>query len=193
MEKINESILAKVQHEASHIISEAEEKALEKISKAEQEAESRFEQEKRRILDEAGREAARILSQAQIETRQELGRAKAEILTRIRNKVEAELAQISSEPDLLIRLAREAIDGLGSGKARLYTSPKDIAAMEKALKADKKLADMVVQVKEDTCLGGVIAESIDEKIRVDNTYNTRLEMLLPRILPEIEKELFEIT
>jgi vacuolar-type H+-ATPase subunit E/Vma4 len=39
--------------------------------------------------------------------------------------------------------------------------------------------------------GGVIAESLDGKIRLDNTYSTRLEMLRPQILAEIGKELFE--
>ena len=34
-------------------------------------------------------------------------------------------------------------------------------------------------------------EDTDGKIRIDNTYDTRLEMLLPRLLPEIGKELFQ--
>ncbi|GAI00113.1 unnamed protein product, partial [marine sediment metagenome] len=33
-------------------------------------------------------------------------------------------------------------------------------------------------------------EDIDGRTRIDNTYETRLEMLLPRLLPEISKELF---
>jgi len=35
-----------------------------------------------------------------------------------------------------------------------------------------------------------MVEDIAGKIRIDNTYDTRLEMLLPRLLPEIGKELF---
>ncbi len=45
----------------------------------------------------------------------------------------------------------------------------------------------------DNFLGGVIAENIDGKLRIDNTYETRLEMLLPKLLPEISKVLFERT
>jgi vacuolar-type H+-ATPase subunit E/Vma4 len=40
-------------------------------------------------------------------------------------------------------------------------------------------------------LGGVIAEDVEGKLRIDNTYETRLEMLLPKLLPKISKELFE--
>jgi vacuolar-type H+-ATPase subunit E/Vma4 len=47
-----------------------------------------------------------------------------------------------------------------------------------------------MEIKEFDCTGGVIAESIEGKFSLDNTYDTRLEMLLPRILPEISQELF---
>ena len=38
--------------------------------------------------------------------------------------------------------------------------------------------------------GGVLVENEGNTVCVDNTYTTRLEMLLPRILPEISKKLF---
>jgi len=191
MEKISESILAKVQSEAKTIISKAEEKALQEVRKAEQEAELRSEQEKQKILNEAEMEASKILAQTLIEARKEMSKTKTETLTKIRNKVEARLASTVTSPDLLIRLVKEATDGLGGEKARLYTSPRDIDTLKEVLKKDKELAGRVVEVRETDCLGGVVAESIDGKERVDNTYITRLEMLLPRILPDIGKELFE--
>ena len=39
-------------------------------------------------------------------------------------------------------------------------------------------------------MGGVICESVDGKVSVDNTYDTRLQMLIPRILPQVGKVLF---
>jgi len=50
-----------------------------------------------------------------------------------------------------------------------------------------------VEVKEDNFTGGVIAETLDGTLRMDNIYETRLEMLLPQLLPEISKELFGAT
>ena len=75
-------------------------------------------------------------------------------------------------------------------KARVYVSPKDVAAVQKLVKEDKELASKVAEVKDFDCVGGVIVEDVDGKIRIDNTYDTRLETLLPQILPEIGEELF---
>ena len=73
----------------------------------------------------------------------------------------------------------------------LFRSPKDVGTVRKLLEAHKDLSDRIVEVRESNCLGGVIAEDIEGKLRIDNTYATRLEMLLPRLLPEISKKLFE--
>ena len=191
MEKISETVIAKVQKEADQIIKEAEKKALQEIEKAEELAELKSEQEKRKIIEEAEREAAKILAQALIQARQELAKVKSEIINKIRNKAQTQLAKVSTEPSLLIKLVREGIDGLGADKVRIYVSSKDMAKIQQALNTDKELAGKVIEVKEVNCVGGVIVESIDGKISVDNTYDTRLEMLLPRIIPEIGKELFK--
>ena len=62
--------------------------------------------------------------------------------------------------------------------------------MKKLVEKDKELAGKIVEIREHHGMGGVIVEDIDGKVRIDNTYETRLEMLLPRLLPEIGKELF---
>jgi len=58
------------------------------------------------------------------------------------------------------------------------------------LAADRDLASKIIEVKELDCMGGVMAEDSKGKLSIDNTYGTRLEMLLPRLLPEMSKELF---
>ncbi|MCK5181705.1 MAG: V-type ATP synthase subunit E, partial [Dehalococcoidia bacterium] len=76
-------------------------------------------------------------------------------------------------------------------KARIYVSPRDVSNVKRFLEADKELSGKIVEVKEYNCLGGVIAEDIEGKLRIDNTYETRLEMLLPQLLPKISEELFK--
>ena len=192
MEKISEAILDKVKMDAQQIIKEAEEKALQEVEKAEKQLESRFEEGKRKAIEEAEREAAILLAQATIKERQELLRTKADIVDKIIRDVKDALRNISSDESSLISLIKEVVDGLGVDKARLYVSPKDISKVQEFLERDKELASRIIEIKEFDCTGGVIAESIDGKISVDNTYDTRLEMLLPKILPEISKELFEV-
>jgi len=192
MEKISEAILDKVRADAQQIVREAEEKALQEIEKAEKQLESKFEGEKRKALEEAEREAAIILAQASIKARQELSRTKAEIIDKIISNVKTALSKTSSDESSLLSLIKEVVDGLGGDKARIYVSPKDISKVQEFLKRDKELASRIQEVKEFNCTGGVIAESIDGKISLDNTYDTRLEILLPKILPEINKGLFEV-
>jgi len=192
MEKISEAILDKVKVDAQQIIKEAEEKALQDIEKAEKQLETKFEEEKRKAIEGAEREAAIILAQATIKARQELSRTKADIVDKIVSAVNTTLRSISSDESLLLSLIKEVVDELGGDKARIYVSPKDISTVQGFLERDKELASRIMEIKEFDCTGGVIAESIDGKFSLDNTYDTRLEMLLPKILPEIHRGLFEV-
>jgi len=191
MEKISEAILVKVRAEAQDIVEEAEEKARERIDRAKRQQEARLEEEKGKLIEEAREEATRILAQSSITARQELLLAKTRIIDEIISTVKKTLSEISSDESSPLDLIKEAINALGIDKARIYVSPKDVSIVRKSLKGDKKLADRIKEIREFDGTGGVIVEDIDGKIRIDNTYDTRLEMLLPKLLPEIGKELFQ--
>ncbi len=191
MEKISEAILGKVRAEAQDIAKEAEEKARERIEKAKGQQEARLEEEKNKLIEEAKEEATRILAQSSITARQELLLAKTRIIDEIINGVKKTFSEISGDESSLLNLIKEAINALDIDKARIYVSPKDVSSVRKSLKGDKKLADRISEIREFDGTGGVIVEDIDGKIRIDNTYDTRLEMLLPKLLPEIGKELFQ--
>lgn len=191
MEKISEAVIAKVKLDAQNIVREAEEKAQEEIDKAKRQREVRFEEERGRMLGEAEEEVARVLAQASIKARQQLSSAKADAIDKIIDGARKELPRISSDESYFPNLIREAMEGLGVDKARIYVSPKDVSTVKRFLEADKELSGKIMEVRESNCLGGVIAEDAEGKLRIDNTYETRLEMLLPKLLPKISKELFE--
>ncbi len=191
IEKISEAILDKVRVEAQDIIKEAEGKARERVEKAKRQQEAKLEEEKGKLIEEAKEEATRILAQSSITARQELLLARTRIIDEIINRVKKTLSRISSDESSPLNLIKEAINTLDVDKARIYVSPKDVSIVRKSLKGDKKLADRITEIREFDGTGGVIAEDIDGKIRIDNTYDTRLEMLLPKLLPEIGKELFQ--
>ena len=191
MEKISDAILDKVRVEAQDIIKEAEEKAGERVEKAKRQREAKLEEEKGKLIEEAKEEATRILAQSSITARQELLLAKTRIIDEIINRVKKTLSGISGDESSPLDLIKEAINALDSDKARIYVSPKDVSSVRKSLKGDKQLADRITEIREFDGTGGVIVESNDGKIRIDNTYDTRLEMLLPKLLPEIGKELFQ--
>ena len=191
IEKISEAILGKVRAEAQDIVEEAEEKARERIDRAKRQQEAKLEEEKGKLIEEAKEEATRILAQSSITARQELLLAKTRIIDEIINRVKKTFSEISSDESLPLDLIKEAINALDIDKARIYVSPKNISSVRKSLKEDKQLADRISEIREFDGTGGVIVEDIDGKIRTDNTYDTRLEMLLPKLLPEIGKELFQ--
>ena len=191
MEKISAAILDKVRAEAQDIIKEAEEKARERVEKAKKQQAAGLEEKKNKLIAEAKEEATRILAQASITARQELLLAKTRIIDEIINRVKKTLSGISGDDSSFLALIKEAANALNVDKARIYVSPKDTSAVRKALKGDKQLASKITEIRETDCTGGVVVEDIGGKVRIDNTYDTRLEMLLPKLLPEIGKELFQ--
>ena len=192
MEKIGEAILDKVKAEAADIIKDAESQAKQEIAAAKSQQGARLEEEKARVLREAGEEATRIEAQAMVQARQELSRAKAEVISQIISRAKKELEGISSDQKSLLGLIEEAFDTLGASKGKLYVAPKDMSAVRKLVDKDRGLAAKVAEIKEHSMSGGVIVEDIEGRVRIDNTYETRLEMLLPRLLPEVGKELFQV-
>jgi len=191
MEKISEAVVTKVKLDAQNIIKEAEEKAQEEVVKAKRERELRLEEEKGRMLGEAEEEVTRILAQASIKARQKLSSVKADTIAKIINGVRRELSQIPSDESNLLNLIREAMEELNVDQAIIYVSPKDVSNVKKFLEADKEFSGKILEVRDYNCMGGIIAEDANGKLRIDNTYETRLEMLLPKLLPKISRELFE--
>lgn len=191
MEKISEAVFDKVKVEAQSLIEEAEKEAQGEIDKAKRQREVKLEEKKRRMLMEAEEEAARIMAEGSIKGRQKLSGTKADIIDRIIERVKKTLSESASDKNHLVSLVKEAMTELGTDKGRIYVSPKDIDTVQALLKGNKELSGKIAEVKEFDCMGGVIAEDIEGRFRIDNTYETRLEMLLPKLLPEIGKELFE--
>ncbi|MFC2019047.1 V-type ATP synthase subunit E [Chloroflexota bacterium] len=190
MEKISAAVLDKVKAEAKEIIKEAEAKAKQEIESAKEQQAQRLAEAKARITGEAEREAAKILAQAHIEAQQELSRAKSDVISGVIDLVKSKLPQSSASGDSLLVLIREVVDGLGAEKAVIYLNPRDVGVAKKALAGDKVLAGRVTEIREFAGSGGVIAEDVSGNVRMDNSYESRLEVLLPRILPEVGKELF---
>ena len=193
MERLSEVVLNKVRTEADGIIQQAKNKAQEEIDKARKQRQARLAEERSRMIGAAEEQAARILAQASIKARQELSSAKAGVIAKIIDGARKELSQASADETHLLRLIQESLDGLGADKVRIYVSPKDVAAAKESIHANQELSSKIVEVREFDCLGGVIVEDLEGKLRIDNTYETRLEMVLPKLLPKVSKELFETT
>lgn len=190
-DKIRESILAKAKSEADEIVADAEAKAREMIQKAEGQKRQRLEEEKKKILSEAQREASKLRAQASLKARQGILQEKDTILARILKEVRDKLSQQVLDKETFIPLVTTAIDAFETDKpVRIYVAPKDLTVVQDMIRHDTDIKGKISEVKEMECLGGVFAESDDGMMSIDNTYDMRLEMLMPKILPDIGKKLF---
>jgi vacuolar-type H+-ATPase subunit E/Vma4 len=191
MQNISEAVVDKVREDAQAIVKEAEEQATKELEKARTQRDARIEAEKKRLLTAAQEEAARTTAQNAMQARQKVANAKAAVLDGIVEKARESLKKSATSRESLSFLINDGIQGLGeSDKIYVGVAEKDAALAREIVKSDKKLAATVIDVRRCDCTGGVAIENESKSLSVDNTYTTRLEMLLPRILPEIGKRLF---
>ena len=191
MQRISEAVVDKVREEAQRLVNEAEEEAKKELDKARALRAERLEAEKKRILTDASEEAARVSAQNAMKARQIVANAKSAVLDDIVQKSRATVAKSTTTREHLAQLIHDAVAGLGTtDKIRVLVSKKDIDMAREIVKGDKALAARVLEVAATDCDGGAIVENESRTLSVDNTYATRLQMLLPRVLPEISKELF---
>ncbi|HPD21652.1 MAG: V-type ATP synthase subunit E [Desulfomonilia bacterium] len=188
---MREAILSKARQEAQELVEEARSRAAEMVLRAEEQWRQRFETEKQRLLSDSRREAARIIAQAELKARQELLKEKDDIIKEMIGRVRQRLIGNTTETGTLSHLIGEAVDAFQSDEPlKIKTAGKDIQKVREIISCDPKLKERIAEVQETACMGGIICESVDGKVSVDNTYDTRLEMLIPKLMPRVGDILF---
>ena len=191
IDRLREAVLAKAREEAERIVREAEERAKKIVEEVEERKRKEVEEARKKLFEEVGYEAR--IAEARIKASQMIARVKNEVMEELKKRVFEELEKLGVEErkKSLEKLFDEALaSGVISGRFRVIVAPRD-SGIAKELVIDRGLGDRVISisVKEDM-MGGVILESEDGSTRVDNSYETRLEMVLRRRASEIAKELF---
>ncbi len=190
-EKIRQAIIEKAEQEAASIVGDAQGKASELIDKASRTRDSRFEQMKDRIITQARQESEKILAKGTVDVRVEVLKHKDVLLGQVISRVKKELMNSQTAPQTLFALIQEALSVLeDSEEICFYVAQKDMKATQEIVSKDDKLKKRIKEIKGYDCLGGVLAEDAQGKVSIDNTYDTRLEMLLSKILPVIGNKLF---
>ncbi|RLG92692.1 MAG: hypothetical protein DRO36_00615 [Candidatus Hecatellales archaeon] len=193
--KIGEEILAEAQAEAKRRIEEAEKEAKEKIEKVKVEAEKEAETVKAKALEEIktleGRrlsEARRVASIKMLEEKNNLiGKAFQEALKKLEKTVESE-AYIKSLCSIIETTALQ----LGEAEVRVRLNSKDLKRKNEILKNLKLPSNLKITVDNTpiNTVGGCILETLDGKIRIDETFEARVAAAEKAIKKEIAKILF---
>jgi vacuolar-type H+-ATPase subunit E/Vma4 len=189
MKEVSDVVLDRIRQQAEAILHAAREEA--ELDKARRRREERIETERRQRLAEADVKAARIVAQGTMQARDTVAAAKAAVMDEIVARGRTELEALPTARASLARLIADAIDGLGGvGKVIVGVSAGDLAIAREILAEDMRLAPLVSEVTARPIGGGVVVESEDGALAVDNSHAARLEMLIPRIIVRFGRELF---
>ena len=190
LDTVAEDIREQARARAEEIHEEAGADAEELLAEAEADAGEIREE----ILGDADRqieqEREQRLSSAKLEAKQERLEARRDVLQSVRDAVEDEIASL--EGDDREELTRALLDAAATEidseeGVEVYGRADDQALIESIL-ADY---DGFSYAGEYDCLGGVVVESQESRVRIKNTFDSVLEDVWEANLREISDRLFE--
>lgn len=163
---------------AEEIVNEAERDADAILSEAERDAERRIEQEREQKL-----------SSAKLEAKQERLESRRAIIQDVKDAVEDELASIDGDEreELTRTLLDAAAQEFDGDTVRVRGRADDEELLESILEEYDgfEVGDPI------ECLGGVVVESDESRVRVNNTFDSVLSDVWEDNLREISTRLFE--
>lgn len=191
-ERIKEKLLEKAREDAKRIVEDAKREAEKIIKEAEEKWKKKVEETRRKIIEEAKREAEEILVDARIKARIRITEEKNRVIEQLLGKVEELVDKdVFNREESLRKLLEEAIKQSRLNEVVIYVSSRDIKLMQSLKpRIESGLKVKIIDIREANIKGGVIVESVDGGIRIDNSYDVRLELVKMKLLPEVSKELF---
>ncbi len=196
--ELRDALIRRAREEAERIVKEAKDRANKIIEEAKRKFEERIRRERSELLSKIIEEESRKYTSKIVELNKEIVNVKNEVLNELKMKILNNLRSLSKEERerSLRGLLREAIN---SGLFRNYkvivkVVPDDVEIVKKIIKRDKELRNLVIKIDKlsNEYVGGVILESEDGSIVLDNTYLARLDRLLPSIIRRLNKEVFGV-
>jgi V/A-type H+-transporting ATPase subunit E len=180
-------IQAEAEAQADEILAEADETAEEILAEAEAEADEIRKAAEREVEADIEQERERRLSSGALEAKQERLEARRDVLNTVRERVEDAIASLpTAERESLVRdlLADAATE---FEEADVYTRSADTELVTEILAE----YDGFELAGETDCLGGVVLEGRDGRLRVDNTFDSVLETVWNENLKALSDVLFE--
>ncbi|MCW8172069.1 V-type ATP synthase subunit E [Natrialba swarupiae] len=192
LDTVVEDIRDEARARAEDIRSEGETRAEEIVDAAEADADEILESAEREVDREIEQLREQRLSSAKLEAKQQRLEARRDVLGDVREAVEDELATLEDEERE--QLTRELLDVASvefeaGDDVSVYGREGDAELIESIL-SDEEYADYEYAGPYD-CLGGVVVESEESRVRVNNTFDSVLEDVWEENLREISNRLFD--
>ena len=190
LDTVVEDIRDEARARAEEIRSQGETRAEEIIADAEADADRIVEEREAAVEKQIEQEREQTLSSAKLEAKQQRLEARRDVLQRVHEQVEEELADLSSQKreTLTRKLLDDASEEFDDdATVQVYGRAADETLLTKIL-ADY---DGYSFAGEYDCLGGVVVESTSSRVRVNNTFDSVLEDVWEDNLKELSTRLFD--
>lgn len=183
---LREAVLKRAHEEAERLLASARESAKKILEEATERKKAIIEAEKKRVVAEVNFDAR--IAEAKLRARLLVSRARYEIVSRTFSQALEVLKTLPSEAkslslrNLLEEAIREAENSLGAlSKLVVYVSDKDLGLIKEVAEEVAQLHRLELELRTTQISGGVIVEDPEGRIRIDNSYDSRTNLLISRI------------
>jgi V/A-type H+-transporting ATPase subunit E len=190
LDNVVEDIRDEARARAEEIREQGERRADEIIGTAKTDAHELLEARKTDVKRQIEQEREQALSSAKLEAKQERLEARRDVLEDVRGRVESEIADLSGEKrEELTRALLEAAapEFEDEESVSVYGRADDEELLEDLLDE----YDGFEYAGEYDCLGGVVVEGTDSRVRVNNTFDSVLEGVWQDNLKDVSETLFD--
>jgi len=175
------------EHERERLLRNAGERLAQQRERAEKKATQRAEQHYRRLVQ-----------RAEQEVRAKLEKLRWTLIQAVLADLKASLNSLHSDPEkyrkLLHELLREGLAALPDEKLRARLNDRDHAMFEtdwaRLLGESGGSSDIELSGERCNSSGGLLLHNVNGDVRLDNTFEARLERLTPEIAQGIDEILF---
>jgi len=187
LETVVEDIRAEADARAEEILTEAREEAAAIREEAEAEAAEIRENAAAEVDAEIEQLREQRLSSGALEAKQERLEARRDVLDTVRTELEAEIASLptAKRTELTRELLADAVEEFDA--ADVYARQEDAELVQDLLEEH----DGFDYAGETDCLGGVLLEGRDGRLRVDNTFDSVFDSVWEANLKALSDVLFE--
>ena len=190
LDNVVEDIRDEAHARADEIHREGERRAEEIIEAAETDAEELLDARKEEVERQIEQEREQTVSSANLEAKQERLEARRDVLDDVRSRVEAELRELSGDDreELTRALLDEAATEFEGDQSVAVYGREDDAGLIEELVAEH---DGFEYGGEHDCLGGVVVDGTDSRVRVNNTFDSVLGDIWEDSLKDVSGILFD--
>jgi len=199
-ELIIQEINREAEQKIQYILSEAQREAEAIKEEARKRAEARAEWILRKAQTQAEIEKQRIIANAKLEVRKKRLQVQEELIRDVIQGLKKRLAELPDDEyfDILVDLGAQAVQELGVDTVVLRSNERTLELLKggrltKFKKAIAEKTGLKIKVRRGNpinTIGGLLVESLDGSVRVDNTFEARIERFESELRAAIAKALF---